>query len=108
MRRQGAHSHLPPSPTPTNQGGRLSPSAPRVRAPTTQEPRDCERPYTYRGDIELRDDVLDDVAGNVTEIRSLEAKAVDDALELFDALMTNDLLARAALAAWVACAVSSA
>jgi len=38
----------------------------------------------------------------------LEAKAVDDALELFDALMTNDLLARAALAAWVACAVSSA
>jgi len=52
--------------------------APRVRAPTTQEPRDCERPYTYRGDIELRGDVLDDVAGNVTEIRSLEAKAVDD------------------------------
>jgi len=29
-------------------------------------------------------------------VRSLETKAVDDALELFDVLMTNDLLARAA------------
>jgi len=32
----------------------------------------------------------------VATVRSLEAKAVDDALELFDVLMTNDLLARAA------------
>src|SRR6266545_6819943 len=32
----------------------------------------------------------------VATVRSLEAKAVDDALELFDLLMTNDLLARAA------------
>jgi hypothetical protein len=32
----------------------------------------------------------------VATVRSLEASAVDDALELFDVLMTNDLLARAA------------
>jgi hypothetical protein len=32
----------------------------------------------------------------VATVRSLEAKAVDDALELFDVLMTNDLMARAA------------
>jgi TnpA family transposase len=32
----------------------------------------------------------------VATVRSLEARAVDDALELFDVLMTNDLLARAA------------
>ena len=32
----------------------------------------------------------------VATVRSLEAKAVDDALDLFDVLMTNDLLARAA------------
>jgi hypothetical protein len=32
----------------------------------------------------------------VATVRSLEAKAVADALELFDVLMTNDLLARAA------------
>lgn len=32
----------------------------------------------------------------VATVRSLEAKAVDDAFELFDVLMTNDLLARAA------------
>ncbi|MGI8728840.1 MAG: hypothetical protein ACR2LK_02410 [Solirubrobacteraceae bacterium] len=32
----------------------------------------------------------------IATVRWLEAKAVDDALELFDVLMTNDLLARAA------------
>jgi TnpA family transposase len=32
----------------------------------------------------------------VATVRSLEAKAVDDALDLFDVLVTNDLLARAA------------
>ena len=32
----------------------------------------------------------------VATVRSLEAKAADDALELFDVLMTNDLMARAA------------
>jgi hypothetical protein len=32
----------------------------------------------------------------VATVRSLEAKAVNDALELFDLLMTSDLLARAA------------
>ena len=36
------------------------------------------------------------VAALVATVRSLEAKAVDNALELFDVLMTNDLLARAA------------
>jgi hypothetical protein len=35
------------------------------------------------------------VATLLATVRSLEARSVDDALELFDVLMTNDLLARA-------------